>query len=375
VKVIILVRSMSVGGAERQIVYTAAGLRSRGIDVSIVSFYPGGELANELRHYCIHVQNVGKRGRWEVIGFARRLLRIIKTTEPDIVYSFLTIPNIVAIWMRLAHPETKVVWGIRASRVRYWEHSWLLGIAATVEARLSHRADAIVVNSDAGFADCLDRGMPKGRVRVIPNGIDTARFSFSQSSRDAVRLEMGIGDGVVVVGIVARLDPMKGHEMFLAAAASMKLACPHAKFVIVGGGPADYSGKLQGVAESLGLSQHVVWMGSRDDMPAVYSAMDIVVSASRYGEGFSNALGEAMSCERACVATEVGDSVRILGDAGVVVPAESAPALADAWLHLHRIGSEGRRELGARARSRITEIASMDAMIERTAQVLRAVRR
>jgi len=374
VKVIILVRSMSVGGAERQIVYTAAGLKSRGIHVSIVSFYPGGELANELRHYCIDVQNVGKRGRWDVIGFARRLLRIIRTTEPDIVYSFLTIPNIVAISIRLAHPETKLVWGIRASRVRYWAHSWLLGVAATVEGRLSRCADAIIVNSEAGLTDCRERGMPVSRISMIPNGIDTDRFRFSQPSRDAVRGEIGVDDKVLVVGIVARVDPMKGHETFLEAAAAMTYTYPDARFAIVGDGPNNVSAMLVDMAESLGLSQHVVWMGSRDDMPAVYSAMDIVVSASRY-EGFSNVLGEAMSCERACVATDVGDSARIIGDAGVVVAAESAPALVDAWLHLHSIGSSGRRELGARARSRIAEIASMDAMIERTAQVLRAVHR
>jgi glycosyltransferase involved in cell wall biosynthesis len=209
---------------------------------------------------------------------------------------------------------------------------------------------------------------------MIPNGIDTDRFRFSQPSRDAVRGEIGVDDKVLVVGIVARVDPMKGHETFLEAAAAMTYTYPDARFAIVGDGPNNVSAMLVDMAESLGLSQHVVWMGSRDDMPAVYSAMDIVVSASRY-EGFSNVLGEAMSCERACVATDVGDSARIIGDAGVVVAAESAPALVDAWLHLHSIGSSGRRELGARARSRIAEIASMDAMIERTAQVLRAVHR
>src|SRR5207248_7530370 len=81
------------------------------------------------------------------------------------------------------------------------------------------------------------------------------------------------------------------------------------------------------MGQSLGLGSRLIWAGTRRDMQKVYNAFDILVSSS-YGEGFSNVIGEAMACGVPCVVSDVGDSARIVGSTGIVVPAREPEALA-----------------------------------------------
>jgi glycosyltransferase involved in cell wall biosynthesis len=109
-----------------------------------------------------------------------------------------------------------------------------------------------------------------------------------------------------LVGIVARLDPMKDYPNFLGAAAKVARREHAVRFVSVGAGPEDCAAVLREQARWLGLDKRMIWAGPRGDLPAVYNALDLLVSSSAFGEGFSNVLGEAMSCGVPCVATDVG---------------------------------------------------------------------
>jgi glycosyltransferase involved in cell wall biosynthesis len=95
-------------------------------------------------------------------------------------------------------------------------------------------------------------------------------------------------------------------------------------------------------------------MGEREDVEEVTAALDIASLVS-YGEGFPNIICEAMACGVPCVVTDVGDSARIVGDAGRVVPSRDPQALAAAWNALIDLGEEGRRGLGMAARQRVKE--------------------
>jgi glycosyltransferase involved in cell wall biosynthesis len=91
--------------------------------------------------------------------------------------------------------------------------------------------------------------------------------------------------------------------------------------------------------------------------------LDLHCTASAYGESFPNVIGEAMSCGVPCVATDVGDSRRIIGDAGRIVPPRSPSILADALLELLQMPEEKKRELGQKARARIVDLFSIDNII------------
>jgi glycosyltransferase involved in cell wall biosynthesis len=365
---VLLARKLDQGGAERQLVTLAKGLKRRGHDVHVVLFYPGGAFDGELTGAGVPVHFVGKRGRWDVIGFLVRLALLLRRLRPATIYSFLDLPNILAV---LLHPfvrRPRLVWSIRAAGMEMQHYDWLSRSIPKLESLLSRYSDIVIANSEAGAQWAAGRGFPRSRVVVVENGIDTQRFRFDPAGRERYRGEWGIGAGEMAIGLVARFDPTKGHETFLRAAANLAKLRDGLRFVCVGGGPQDYIRRMQALSELLGIAKRVTWAGAQTDMPAVYSALDIACSSS-LGEGFSNAVAEAMACERPCVVTDVGDSARIVGSTGEVVPPRNPEALAAGLLRLlDRLGHEP--DLGHRARQRIVAEFSVERMLERTEHAL-----
>jgi len=211
-------------------------------------------------------------------------------------------------------------------------------------------------------------------VCVIPNGIDTNRFRFAPGGRSRVRGEWNVAEDEVLVGLVGRLDPMKDHPTFLRAAAHLARRNPVWRFVCVGSGPTDYAETLARLADELGVASPLVWAGARDDMADVYSAIDILASSS-LGEGFPNVVGEAMACGVPCVVTNVGDSARVVGDYGVVVPANQPGALADGLEQVLQRMKEIPADWHTVLRRRIEDNFSIELLVERTASILDEVYR
>ena len=336
----------------------------------VVVFYSGGPLEKELREAGVRVGGLDKRGRWDLLGFLSRLVRILHEEKPDTLYAFLGSPNILTVLLKPLFPRTRMVWGVRASNVDLDRYDWLARLSYEVERRLSRFADMIIVNSRAGMDYAVANGFPKNRMVVIPNGIDTERYCPEPEARPRVRAEWGVTEDEKLIGLVGRLDPMKDHPTFLRAASLLSQERDDVRFVCVGDGPAGYRRELHGLAENLGVAQRVTWAGVREDMLAVYNALDIVTSSSAYGEGFSNVVGEAMSCGVPCVATDIGDSAWIVGDQGLVVPPSNPEALAARWQDVLDKASEAQSSIGLNLRERVVHNFSLDHMIERTIKVL-----
>jgi glycosyltransferase involved in cell wall biosynthesis len=143
-----------------------------------------------------------------------------------------------------------------------------------------------------------------------------------------VRAELDIAENEILVGLVGRLDRAKGHPVFLEAAAMLASERADVRFVCVGDGPGPYRNRLQRLGRQLGLTGRLIWAGARQDMPAIYSALDISCSPS-YSEAFNNVLAEAMACGVPCVVTADGDPANMVGDTGVVVTPGDPQVLAD----------------------------------------------
>src|SRR5687767_5895277 len=119
--------------------------------------------------------------------------------------------------------------------------------------------------------------------------------------------------------MVGRLGPIKDDPILLRMAAILNGQRARTRFSCIGDGPRKYEQELQALGDSLDLGRSLIWAGVRQDMPAVYNALDLLCSAST-GEGFSNVIGEAMACGVPCVVTDVGDSNWIVGESGHAVP-------------------------------------------------------
>ena len=370
IKVLFLIRSLNPGGAERQLLALAKGMDSTRFGVTVVTLYDGGSLRAEFDEIKgIAVLSLHKRGRWDVFRPLFRLAQIMRAIRPDIVHGYMNVANELALLFGKPF-GAKVIWGLRSSNMDFAQYDWLPRFAFKAGARLSRFADLIIANSQAGLRHHQAHGYATARMRVIPNGFDTTRFRPDRKAGLPMRHAWGCSPQHQVIGLVARLDPMKDHPTFLHAAARLRTTHPEVYFVCVGDGPAAYRAELQALGTALGLADRLVWAGEAADMPAVQNALDIATSASAFGEGFSNALAEAMACGVPCVATDVGDSARIVGSTGIIVPKTNPAELAAAWSKLLSLSDQERQELGNAARSRIVEQYGVQALAQRTADAL-----
>lgn len=364
-KILFLTRSLDYGGAERQLVILARGLRDRGHEVAVAVFYPGGALESELRDTGVTAISLAKSGRWDVLGFLARLIRVVRQQRPDVLHTY--IGNLVTVLVQPFCPSVKIVWGVRCSYIDFSRYDWLCRLCDAVSRYASHSADLIIANSHAGRRNHIGHGYPEEKTVVIHNGIDTDRFRHDPKVGERIRAEWGVAREEALAGIVGRLDPMKDHETFLQAASLLVQAGYRARFVCVGDGPPEYRLALQERACALGLSDRLLWVGMRSDVADIYNALDVLVNCS-YGEGFSNVIGEAMACGISCVATDVGDSGLVIGRFGALVPPKDAVALKKG---IEQVWSG--RLPPAEIRQRIVEHFSIEALVRTTERELLAL--
>jgi glycosyltransferase involved in cell wall biosynthesis len=370
-KIVFLVRSLNYGGVEQQLVILAKGMDKTRFEPVVLCFYGGGALQAEMEQAGIRVISLEKHNRWDVVGFLWRLSRTIGELKPDVLHGYLPVPNFLAALLKLVHPSMRVVLGVRTSGKELGNYDWTFRLSFWLERLFARLADLVIVNSQAGKTVYLKKGFPPEKIVVISNGIDTGVFHPEAELGRELRAEWGVAEMALLVGIIGRLDPMKGHTVFLKAAAALDR--PDMRFVVVGDGPQAYHQRLVDLGNSLGLDKRLVWAASRREVAQVYNALDICCSASLFGEGFPNVVGEAMACGIPCVVTEVGDSAWVTGDTGIAVAPNDCKALSEAITRLSRLSRQERSTLGQQARQRVVENFSAGLMVRHTEDALEAV--
>ena len=354
---VLLIRDLGFGGAQRQLVTLAKGLHGSHFQITALSFY-GGPLSAELAAAGIPHIAIGKKHRWDLLGFIARLAQTLRSVKPDFIHSFLAESNLMALLLKPFCGFPKVIWGIRDSESD--AHQWgLLGKASfRLNCFLSPFADQIIANSETGRRWYQAHGFPKDDTHfdVIPNGIDTTRF--------VPQPDLAPPD--TVLGIIGRLNPMKDHPTFIRAAALVHQTHPHVRFQIIGDGPADYRAELQTLAHGLPIT----FLPACTDPENTYPTLTALVSSSAYGEGFSNVLGEALACGTPAIATHVGDAALVLGDTGFLAPPRDPAALANSIRQFLDLPPETRATLSQRCRQHIEQNFTLPHLFHRTTAAL-----
>lgn len=197
------------------------------------------------------------------------------------------------------------------------------------------------------------------RVEIIYNGVDLARFRFQPEVRRRMRSELGFGENEIVIGMVGRMSPGKGHEEFLHAAKIILQKEKAVKFLIVGGasfGEDKYAAQVQELWINLQLQDRVLLTGFRREVPELMSALDILAFPS-HAEAFGNVAIEAMAMRLPVVSTNCDGVVDIVVDGvtGIHVPPKNSEALAEGLLQLIR-DPERRQKYGEAGRRRVEDM-------------------
>jgi glycosyltransferase involved in cell wall biosynthesis len=353
IKILHLITELDVGGAEQMLQKLVTHMDSGHFHNSVVSMTDRGVLGKKISSRGIRVFELGmSRGRPDPKGFFK-FYRLLKKESPDIIQCWLYHADLLGLITGRAARIKKIAWGIRCSDMDFADYRFTTKTTVKLCAQLSSGLDGIVVNSEKGMEVHRQLGYFTEKMHLIPNGFDLTRFSPDNSAKGWLLNRLGLPRYTTLIGLVARYDPVKDHETFLKAAALLAETEKSAHFVLVGKeiGPENY--KLRPLLGGP-LKKRVHLLGYRQDIPRLTAAFDIASSASK-GEGFSNTIGEAMACAIPCVATDAGDSARILGDTGIIIPPGDPKSLARAWRDVIARTPAERRTMGERARRRVAE--------------------
>ena len=354
-KLVFLITGLNIGGAEIMLLNLLERLDRR-YEPHVISLTDVGAIGPRIQALGVPVEALGMSARWpNPLAFFRLVARL-KALQPTIVHSWMYHADLMGgVAARVAGCGA-IGWGIRNSN--------LGGVSTPVSTHLVVRACAwtshwvphrILCCSEIARQFHVSIGYARDKMVVVPNGFDLVRFRPDGAARVAFRRELGVPSGAFLVGLVGRFDPQKSHAGFIQAAVDVHRRVPGVQFVLAGKGVDGHNPALAELVAQSGLGHVTHLLGPRNDIPRLMAAIDVLVSASAYGEAFPNVLGEAMACGIPCVATDVGDSATIVGDTGRVVPAGDMAALAAAIRALLHMPADERHTLGQRARARVAQ--------------------
>lgn len=366
-KILFLLRCLSIGGAERQAVTLAKQLTSMGHQTKIVVLYSGGELEGETLEAGIPLIYLNKKHRWEWLGVFHRWINLLHKEVPDVIHGYLPPQNVFCLLAKPFPPRNKkIIVGIRSAFMDVKQYDLLSRFFFFLERRLLHFADLAICNSQAGYKYIKSATKSSKSVSVIPNGIDCKRFSPQPQLKSTLRKEWKITSDAFIIGLVARLDPMKDHPTFFKAISLIAASIPKLHIVCIGAGPTAYRTKLTTYTQSLGIDERVTWLEASTDIEKIYHGFDIVALPSAFGEGFPNVLAEAMACSIPCITTDVGDAAMVVDNVGVVVPTRNPEAFASGIEMLYNRLQSERESLKKATRLRILENFDLSLLGQRT---------
>jgi len=364
IRVLHLITGLGLGGAETWLSRLVPRLPRERFDCRVVSLLAldgeHGALAGRLRETGVPVESLEMRRGLPGPGALLRLMGLLRQWKPQVLQTWLYHADLLGLC--------------------YMDFSrYSLGTRLTVRAcaRLSHWPETVTANSWAGARQHVDGlGYRPRRLVVLENGVDGQAFRPDPGARERLRMQWRVGEGTPLIGLVARLDPMKGHDVFCAAARRVLQRLPGARFVFCGQGTEPGAGRLDALLARHGLAHAAIRLGRRDDAAQVLAALDVLALPS-LGEGFPNVLAEALACGVPVASLDVGDARRMAGPGGCVAeagasrpdaPVETrAAALAECLERVLALPPEQRSGMGVLGRAHVLGEFSLEAAAARWA--------
>jgi glycosyltransferase involved in cell wall biosynthesis len=343
-RILYLIKGLGRGGAEQLLASAATYRDTSRFEYEVAYLLPWKNAlvssmeAAGIPAYCLEAGHG--------VGWTRRLNSLVRRNGIDLVHvhsPYAAVGARLAIGphtARLVYTEHNV-WS-RYHRATYW------GNAVTYPRNDHVFAVSDSVRESVRYPRPL-RPLRMPAVETLYQGLDPAVTS-TWGVADGVREELGIPEGVPIVGSIANFKPYKGHHELVRAAVEVRRAIPEVRFVLVGVGPLE--AEVRAEADQLGVADALIFAGFRDDVPRILGAFDVFTLGSMY-EGLSIALIEAMAVGKAVVVTRAGGLPEVVTDGinGLLVPTGDVRALADGLITL--LSDEGLRErFGCAARRR-----------------------
>lgn len=353
-KILFVITGLGVGGAEKIVTSLADELDDRNHEVVIA--YMTGEAIVTPRNKNVKLVNLNMSSIINLPIAYLKLRKLIKDLQPDVVHSHLVHANIMSRLIRLTTLIPKLITSAHNTN----EEGQLRILAYRLTDKLA--TVSTNVSQEAVNAFIQQKAVKKGRMLALYNSISTSEFSFSQDNRDNIRKALKIDTNTQLILAVGRLNEQKDYPNLLIAFSEVTKSNPKVRLAIAGDGP--LLKDLNNLTHKLGLESKVLFLGIRNDIPALMSAADIFVLSSAW-EGFGLVVAEAMSCQRIVVATDCGGVKEVVGDAGFLVPPKDSQLLANTIKKALKLNDSEKLELGEKARQRILDNYSLSSTTDK----------
>lgn len=338
------------GGGQRSLYYLLRGLNRERFNPVVVCPEPG-DLIEKLQDLGISTRVVPfKRLRNLSFSFAWQIFRLIKKHRIHLVDTDGPVETFYA-WIPCRLAGIPLIWHIRVSNP-----SPLDRLLAAVSTRLIMVASSLRTR----FPHCPDH-----KLAPIINGIDVREFDALPVA--GIRKELDLNPSTILIGCIGRIEEMKGQEYLIRAAGILKGLSEDFRILLVGGANDSYWEKQKNLLRELGVEDIFIPLGFRSDSQGIIKELDIVVSASAFGEGLSRVILEAMAAGKPVVSTSVGGAAEAVEDGqnGFIVPPRDPAALARTVAILLN-NPEKRQAFGRRGRLRIENEFSLENNISKT---------
>jgi glycosyltransferase involved in cell wall biosynthesis len=297
-RITLMIPTLDRSGAEKQLVLLATRLPKDEFDVSTIALTRSGPYASDLSAAGIPLTVIGKRFKCDPFSLLR-LRTELKRRQPDILHTWLFAANSYGRLCSGAIPKTKIVVSERC--VDRWKAGWQLWL----DRRLIDRTDRLVGNSPSVVEFYRDLGLPPEKLRCVPNGIDIPSqptpLDFA-TRRQSLLHELNLPSDAFIAGYVGRLAKQKRVQDLIWSVETLRQIRPRLHLVIVGDGPE--RDRLESFAADIGCTQHVRFLGHRDDASRWLESFDVFCLASSF-EGMSNSVMEAMSMGKPVIASDI----------------------------------------------------------------------
>lgn len=357
-----VISGLETGGAEMMLLKLVAATSGR-IQHTVISLRDHGTLGEGLERLGAHVDQLDIKADIGAVAGLARLSGLIAKSKPSVTQGWMYHGNTALALTRLVRRVShKMLWSIRCTVDEGRGEKALTRIVRNCGALLSRQSSVTIYNSERSKSQHEALGYASNGI-VIGNGFDLERFHTNAETKQIARASLGLPSSDPIVLMIAREDPMKDYENFLSSAALLNHERRDVTFVAVGRGVPELSKRSPACDAAIrNLGAKLRLFPELADVVPVLRAADVFVLSSAWGEAFPNVLGEAMASGVPCVATDVGDCKEIIGDAGLVVAPRSPSMLAANVLSLLSKPDSDRLEIGLRARKRIGDRYSIEAI-------------
>jgi glycosyltransferase involved in cell wall biosynthesis len=335
-------------------------------ETAVLSLQPPGEMGEYMRARGIRLFSLRLEQPWQLPLAMLRLARIANAFAPDILHGWMHEGSVAASLARaITARPVSVVWNLRdplGSESLPMARGWR---QARLGAWMSARADAIVYNSRMQARQHTAAGYHIEHSLLIPDGFDTGLHRPSEGARDRLCANFGIDPKAVVIGHMAARHPKNDQTMLVEAVARARAIGQDLHLLMVGSGLDAPGHDLHDLASRLLPAGRVTFSGARADLAEWLPGLDMLAASTAWGDDVPQAIGQALASGVPVVATELGDSVELVGPCGRIVPPQDPVGFGEAVLALAAMGPDQRRQLGEAGRQRVIERFSLETALDR----------